>query len=122
VGPLFYGNDQGGEVFLGYSMGQPSQAISEEMANLIDDEVKKIVEGAHQKATRILTENIEQLHAIAKALLEYETLSGDEIKAVLAGEAIRRNDGEAAKKPTLVKSSLPSSRTKKTGTDDQPQA
>jgi cell division protease FtsH len=122
IGPLFYGSDQQ-EVFLGYSMGQQSRTVSNEMANVIDAEIKGLVQGAHEKARQILTENLEQLHAIAKALLEYETLSGDEIKAIIKGEAIRsKPDDSAVKKPTLVKSSLPSSRSKKTGTDDQPTA
>lgn len=113
IGPLFYGNEQSGEVFLGYSMGQASQAVSEKMANIIDSEVKRFVEEAHQQATKILTEHLDELHIIAKALLEYETLSGDEIKALIKGETIRKPD-ESAKKSSPVKSSLPSSRAKKT--------
>ncbi len=118
IGPLFYGSDQQ-EVFLGYSMGQQSSGVSDDMANIIDEEIKSLVEGAHKKATDLINEHLDELHNIAKALLEYETLSGDEIKAVMKGEPIRKNEGQ--KKPTLVKSSLPSSRAKKTGTDDKPQ-
>jgi cell division protease FtsH len=84
-----------------------------EMAGLIDGEIKRIVEEAHIKATQILSENIDELHAIAKALLEYETLSGDEIKAIIKGEAIRVPDPNAAEKKSAMRSSLPSSRTKK---------
>ena len=120
VGPLFYGSDQQ-EVFLGYSMAQQGRHMSDEMARLIDNEIKMLVEGAHDKAKKVLTDHLDELHIIAKALLEYETLSGDEIKALLKGETIRKQDADAAKKPTLVKSSLPS-RSKKTGTDDQPTA
>jgi cell division protease FtsH len=122
IGPLFYGSDQQ-EVFLGYSMGQQTRTVSNEMANVIDAEIKGLVQSAHEKAQKILTDNLDQLHAIAKALLEYETLSGDEIKAIMKGEAIRsKPEDGGVKKPTLVKSSLPSSRSKKTGTDDQPTA
>ena len=65
IGPLFYGNDQG-EVFLGYSMGHQTAPVSEQMANLIDSEVKRIVEEAHVKAkSEILTEHLEALHSIA---------------------------------------------------------
>jgi len=121
IGPLFYGSDQQ-EVFLGYSMGQQSRTVSNEMANVIDAEIKGLVEGAHAKAKKILTEHLDELHAVAKAMLEYETLTGDEIKAIIKGEAIRQADPATSKKPVIVKSSLPSSRAKKTGTDDQASA
>ncbi len=111
IGPLFYGSDQGGEVFLGYSMGQPSQHISEEMSNLIDAEVKRIVEESHAKAKQILTEHLDALHRISEALLEYETLSGDEIRGLIEGKPISRSEASATK--VVGKSSLPSSRGKK---------
>ncbi len=110
IGPLFYGSDHQ-EVFLGYSMGQQNNAVSDEKAAIIDSEIKRIVEDAHRQATHILTEHLDELHIVAKALLEYETLSGDEIKALIAGETIRTPD-ESAGKPKPVKSSLPSSRKK----------
>ncbi len=112
IGPLFYGSDQGGEVFLGYSMGQASQVISEQMTNLIDSEVKRIVQEAHDKAHSLLTEHIESLHRIAGALLEYETLTGEEIKTLVNGEEIKRINPNAVKPPP-IKSSLPSSRPKR---------
>ncbi len=90
IGPLFYGSDQGNEVFLGYSMGHPSMPVSEQMANLIDSEVKRIVEEAHDTAKDVLTEHLDALHRIAAALREYETLTGDEIKALARGETIKR--------------------------------
>ena len=108
IGPLFYGSNQQ-EVFLGYSMGQQSQGVSDEMSGIIDSEIKRLVEDAHKQATHILTEHLDELHIIAKSLLEYETLSGDEIKALLNGEKIRRPDESAARK-SPVKSSLPSKR------------
>ncbi len=114
IGPLFYGTDQQ-EVFLGYSMGQPTRHISDDMANIIDTEVKRLVEDAHAAAKKILTEHIEELHAIAKALREYETLTGDEIKQLIKGETIKRADETI--KPTLVKSSLPSRKKTASGGD-----
>jgi len=111
IGPLFYGSAQQQEVFLGYSMGQQGTHVSEEMSNIIDTEVKHIVENAHQQATDILTQNLDQLHIVAKALLEYETLSGEEIKSLIKGEPIRRPD-ESATSKAPVRSSLPSSRKK----------
>jgi len=110
IGPLFYGSNQQ-EVFLGYSMGQQSQGVSDEMAGIIDGEIKRLVEDAHAKATHILTEHLDELHIVAKSLLEYETLSGDEIKALIKGEKIRTPDESASSKP-VVKSSLPSSKKK----------
>jgi len=115
IGPLFYGSGDQQEVFLGYSMGQQSQHVSEEMANIIDTEVKRIVEEAHQTARDLLTKHLDELHIIAKAMLEYETLSGDEIKALIKGEKIRRpEDSATPAKP--VRSALPSSRKPKDDT------
>ena len=111
IGPLFYGSDQQQEVFLGYSMGQPSRHLSNDMANIIDNEVKTIVHNAHAEATHILTEHLDELHIIAKAMLEYETLTGDEINALIRGEPIRKPDESLGKK-TPTKSPLPSSRKK----------
>ena len=111
IGPLFYGSDQGGEPFLGYSMGHPSQNISEQMTNLIDSEVKRIVQEAHEEAKALLTEHLDTLHRIAQNLLEYETLTGEEIKTLVNGQEIQRASPNAIKPPP-AKSSLPSSRSK----------
>lgn len=91
LGPLHYGANQE-EVFLGHSVTQ-SKNMSEQTASVIDTEVRKIVEVAYKRAHDKLTEHLDQLHTLAKALLEYETLSGEEIKAVLRGEAIIRDTG-----------------------------
>ena len=84
----------------------------------VDAEIKRIVNEAHAEATRILTEHRDQLEAVALALIEYETLTGDEIKAIMRGEKIARPDpAELAPKP--VRSRLPSSRASTgTSTDD----
>src|SRR3546814_15783353 len=71
------------EVFLGYSMNKQRQ-ISNETAQLIDAEIKRIVEDGYDRAKQVLTDNIGQLHSLANALLEFETLTGDEIKRVIA--------------------------------------
>ncbi len=81
LGPLQYA-EADEEVFLGYSMNR-SRQMSNETAVLIDQEIKRIVEGGHTRAKQLLTKHKKQLHALAEALLEYETLSGDEIKALL---------------------------------------
>jgi len=95
VGPVEYAQPEG-ESFLGYSSSQPVR-MSNQTAQLIDDEIKSIVEGGLTRARTVLTEHIDQLHLLAGALLEYETLSGDEIKRLIAGEDIDRPDLGAAK-------------------------
>ena len=87
------------EVFLGHSVAQ-QQNVSEATAQVIDEEIRRMIEEAEGTARRILTENIDELHKIAQALLEYETLSGDEVRALLRGEPIVRpeaGDPPAAK-------------------------
>jgi len=90
VGPVEYAQPEG-ESFLGYSSSQPVR-MSNATAQLIDDEIKSIVEGGLARANTVLTEHIDQLHLLAGALLEYETLSGDEIKRLIAGDEIGRAD------------------------------
>jgi cell division protease FtsH len=87
----YQSNEQ--EVFLGHSVTQ-SVHMSEETAKLIDDEIRDLIEAGEQSARRILTERIDDLHKLAKALLEYETLSGAEVDQVLRGEAIVRDQGD----------------------------
>ena len=98
VGPVEYAQPEG-ESFLGYSSSQPVR-MSNQTAQLIDDEIKTIVEGGLNRAKELLTKHSDQLHTLAQALLEYETLSGDEIKKLLAGETIDR--GGSGLKPAAV--------------------
>jgi cell division protease FtsH len=81
LGPLTYGENED-EVFLGRSITRHQQ-ISEETAKKIDTEVKKIVDEGYKKAKKILTEKIDDLHRLAKALLTYETLTGNEIEDLI---------------------------------------
>jgi cell division protease FtsH len=97
LGPLEY-EEQQGETFLGYSQSQRHN-MSNETALLIDNEIKRLIEDGHKRATQVLTDHTDQLHAIAGALLEYETLTGDEIKRLAAGEDIGRPDPGAAPPP-----------------------
>ncbi len=116
VGPLHLSGDQQ-EVFIGNSLMQSGgRNISDETAALIDAEVKRIVEDAMTRTRQILTDFIDELHIVAKALLEYETLSGDEIKALLEGKTIDRVNLDAPRQPR-AQSSLPSSRDKKAAND-----
>ncbi|MFN7360151.1 ATP-dependent zinc metalloprotease FtsH [Brevundimonas sp.] len=81
LGTVAYGENQE-EVFLGHSVAR-SQNVSEETARIIDEEVKRIVNSGWDEARRILTEKADDLEALAQALLEYETLSGEEIRDLL---------------------------------------
>eukprot|EP00913_Durusdinium_trenchii_P005209 g4855.t1 len=99
LGPLAY-QDNEEEVFLGHSVAR-SQNMSQETQRMIDEEVRRIVDDGYKKANEVLTNNIDDLHKIAKGLLEFETLSGDEIKGLLVGETPHRESGEPPE-PTVV--------------------
>ncbi len=88
LGMIAYG-DNSQEVFLGHSVTQ-NKNVSEATAREIDDEIRAIIDHAYAKAKRILTETPRGPEALAKGLLEYETLSGDEIQQVLRGEPVIR--------------------------------
>ena len=92
LGRVAYGDNQE-EVFLGHSVAR-TQNISEETAELIDAEVRRLIDDAYADATRILTEFRDEWIALAEGLLEYETLSGDEIKALIAGKKPSRDQGD----------------------------
>jgi cell division protease FtsH len=92
LGLVAYGDNQE-EVFLGHSVSR-TQNVSEATANIIDAEIKRLVQSGYDEAKRILTEKIDDLHTLAKALLEYETLSGDEIINALKGVKPNREEAE----------------------------
>ena len=81
LGPLTYGENED-EVFLGRSITR-QQHMSEETAKKVDEEVKKIVDSSYERAKKVLTEKIDDLHKLAKALLIYETLTGNEIQDLI---------------------------------------
>ena len=97
LGLVAYGDNQE-EVCLGHSVSR-TQNVSETTANIIDSEVKRLVQGGYDEAKRILTEKIDDLHSVAKALLEYETLSGDEIVGAMKGIKPNRDESES-RRPT----------------------
>jgi cell division protease FtsH len=106
LGMIAYG-DNSQEVFLGHSVTQ-NKNVSEATAREIDSEIKDIIDRAYAKARRLLTENVEELHRLARGLLEHETLSGDEIRTVLRGEpVIRKVVDEPA--PESRRASVPTS-------------
>jgi cell division protease FtsH len=103
LGTVAYGENSE-EVFLGMSMGR-QQNISESTAQTIDAEVKRLVDQGYADARKILTEHNEGFVRIAEALLEYETLTGEECKTILRGERIIRKDDDGN---SAVGSAVPS--------------
>jgi len=97
LGRLRYQDNQE-EVFLGHSVAQ-TQNVSEETASLIDQEIRRIIDESEESARRVLTENIDELHTLSKGLLEFETLSGDEVKDLLAGKPVSRADDDEEAPP-----------------------
>jgi cell division protease FtsH len=83
LGAVMYGENQD-EVFLGYSLGRQNN-ISEETAKTIDEEVRRLVHEAHVTASRVLTERRADLDTLASALMEFETLTGEEIIGLMKG-------------------------------------
>ena len=81
LGPVEYGENQE-EVFLGRSVTQ-TQSVSEAVAQKIDKEIRKLVDEGYNHAKKILSDKIDDLHKIAKALLTYETLTGEEIENII---------------------------------------
>ena len=104
LGPLQYA-DADEEVFLGYSVNRQRQ-MSDETARAIDAEIRRIVEEGFSRAKTVLNENRGELETLAQALLEYETLSGEEIKTLLAGGSIDRGGSTGAPIPAAG-SSIP---------------
>ena len=107
LGMISFG-DNGQEVFLGHSVTQ-NKNVSEQTIREIDSEIKAIIDQAYINAKTLLTDRIDDLHSLANGLLEYETLSGDEIRQVLRGEPVERKvidepmQDRRASVPTTVK-------------------
>ena len=83
LGPLTYSEDDG-EVFLGRSVTQHKQ-VSDDTAHAIDEEVRKIVDSNYANAKKLLEKNVDKLHAMAKALVKYETIGDSQIKDIMKG-------------------------------------
>ncbi len=108
LGPLRYTDNQG-EVFLGHSVTQQKN-VSDATARVIDEEVRSFVEAGEATARKILEEHRDQLEIIAQGLLEHETLSRDEIEALLRGEKIDKTERSPPKpRDPGRRSSVPSS-------------
>ena len=96
LGPMTFGK-KNEEIFLGREI-QSHRDYSEATARMIDEEVVRIVRKSQSTAKRILKQNIGQLHNLAKALLEHETIDGEEVAAVMEGKQIKRSKNGAAQK------------------------
>ncbi|GBE10096.1 ATP-dependent zinc metalloprotease FtsH [bacterium BMS3Bbin12] len=87
LGPLTY-NEEDGEVFLGHSVAKHKQ-VSDETAHVIDEEIHAVVDRNYRRAERLLKDNMERLHAMAAALIKYETIDSSQISDVMAGRPPR---------------------------------
>ena len=123
MGPLQYEEEQG-ETFLGYSQGQRVH-MSNETAMKIDSEIRGIVDAGYTRAKDVLTKHENELHLLANALLEYETLSGEEIASLLKDGKFERPDGDVIQPSSVptVGTSIPKSGKKHKGPfgDPKPQ-
>jgi cell division protease FtsH len=108
VGPILVGDDEQ-ELFLGREI-QSRRHISSSTAQTVDAEISKVIREAYQRATDVLTENLELLHSVAAALLERETLSGEEVRSLARGETLppRAPSSLPPAPPVPVPSALPS--------------
>jgi cell division protease FtsH len=124
LGRLRYADNEE-EVFLGHSVARHKN-VSDATAALIDDEVRRLIDEAEKLARKILKDKSKDLDVLANALLEYETLSGNEVDALLRGDSIVRPDdidvppegGQKSSVPTSGKSKTPKG---STGIDPEPQ-
>ncbi len=111
LGFLSYEGDGAQEVFLGHSTSAAAN-ISAKTAQVIDEEIRAIVDRTYARAKKILEENSEALEVLAQGLLEHETLSGEEIRKILEGQKIEKKQKPVIVKPTK-RSKMPTSSSKR---------
>jgi len=87
LGPLTYSEDEG-EIFLGHSVAQ-HKAVSDETAHDIDQEIRSIIDRSYARAEEILKTNLDKLHAMADALMKFETIDSDQIDDIMDGKPPR---------------------------------
>ena len=85
LGPRTFGRDSG-QPFLGRDFGHEAD-YSEEIAREIDDEIRRIVEDAHERARKVLSDHMDEMQRLSKVLIEYETIDREQFQALLAGTA-----------------------------------
>ncbi len=91
LGPLSYSKDEE-EIFLGRSVTQHKQ-VSDTTVNIIDQEVRQIIDQSYDEANSILVSNVKRLHKMAEALIKYETLDEEQIKDIMNDKEPRPPDG-----------------------------
>ena len=106
LGPLKYSENEE-DVFLGRSVTQRT-SMSDETAKLIDKEIRKLIDNAENHAKKVLKKNIKHLHNLAKALLEFETMSGDEVRELIKKGKFKTKN-TSSKSDINKKTSLPTS-------------
>ena len=105
LGPLRYSENEE-DVFLGRSVTQ-RKSMSDETAKLIDQEIRKFIDNAESHARKILKKNLKHLHNLAKALLEFETLSGDDVKELISKGKIKSSNKNSDDTTSKKKTSIP---------------
>ena len=105
LGPVLY-SENSGEVFLGRSVTQ-NKNMSEDTARLVDAEIKRLVTEGHAQATKILKEKTQDWETLAQALMEYETLTGEEINDLLSGKKINKAKESPVSEEKRTKASIP---------------
>ena len=105
LGPIRY-SENSNEVFLGRAVTQ-NQNMSEDTARLVDAEIKRLVTDGYEEAKKILQTHKQDWETLAQALMEYETLTGDEIKDILAGKVVDKNKDAPVPEEKRTKASVP---------------
>ena len=119
LGPLAYGDNEE-EVFLGHSIAR-TQNMSDETQTIVDEEIHRLVDEGYETARKIIDEHIDDLHLLARGLLEYETLSGDEIKDLLKGKPpVREFAADISPRPTPASAVPTAGRGKKAPPEPEP--
>ncbi len=120
LGPLRYSENEE-EVFLGKSVSQ-RKTMSDETAKIIDEEIRVLIENAENHARKILKKNVKHLHSVANALLEFETLSGSDVREIIKGKKIKvkTNNDNNTKKTSIPKSSTRKQKNKNIGINPEP--
>jgi cell division protease FtsH len=98
LGPMTYSEEEG-EVFLGHQVTQHKN-VSDETTHVIDEEIRNIIDRNYQRAEKILNDNIEKLHAMADALIKYETIDEEQINDIMEGRPVREPAGWDDQSPT----------------------
>jgi cell division protease FtsH len=112
IGPILVGDNEQ-ELFLGREI-QHRREVSEQTAQLVDAEVKRIIENAHDRAKTVLSENLDLLHAVARALLDRETLTREDVEMLARGETLPpRSSGVGPTKPPVSPQPTPLSEPKR---------